>query len=269
MKRRRLKKWKAYFRQATAQIESYLCILAPLTIVLGSTGLLLENGPILQSLSIITGPVFICALIGLLLESLITVFLESRSLVKRYWRKNTPPYRTSEVSDLPVVDESIRHSIDRTKKYMLYVAIIYLMSIITSIYIAVSRPSEIALVANSPLLDVAIAIIAALLQIPSSLLDISFFNQFIPQPNTAFDATVVFFLIVLPTPFMILLMSNLRFIIERKHNRIYWTVADQVHDNITSESPLLSSVKVEHGVILILDILVTLFMFSFVAVNLN
>ena len=256
-----------YMRQIIAQIVSYLSILTPLTVLLGSSGLLLNVSPMFQSLSILFGPFFLCAFIGLILELSISVFLEFRGFVKRCWQRNTPPYIQSEISKLPVLDRSVSKSIEKAIKCFLWSLVLYLISLLTAVYIAISRPPEITRLAESPLTDVGVALIVALFQIPSVLLDVPYFAQFIPQSGTEFDMTILVLLLVVPIPTMIILMSNLKFVLERDHNRVYWTVINKIQKNRADGSALMSEIRIEHFAVLLWDFVATFFIASYIGVN--
>lgn len=255
-------------RQGVANVEAYITIMTVLIILMGTAGLVLEgtNG-VLSLLGFFFGAPFMTAFVGLLLHLGLLFVIDSRGLLRRYWRSNTPPYIPEQKTGLPVVDKSVEVSTNRVKRYAIRFTFLYSSMFILSLFIAVNRPPVIAQIVSSSIIDVGLLIFASILEFPMIILDQPFISQQLPTPNTEYDAFITFLLFVVPLPYATLLMSNLHHYLYLKHDRNYWRISDVLFSNWSNGHSLGSGLTNSQFAIIVWDVLSTLFLALFIIVN--
>ncbi|WP_411965168.1 hypothetical protein [Haloferax sp. YSMS24] len=218
-------------------------------------GNLLTRGPVLRFVAFIFGGLVFSSFVGFMVVFAIEGFTKSRWLIQQWWNRNTPPHINQEISGLPVLDDSMKVSVKKVRKYTLRGIAVYLIMMILSVYISVERP-EWVLVVNHPILNqITVLAFTLFLQIPAELLSSQLITEVIPAPSTPYDAVVRVLIIVGPLPLLSISMANADYALERMKRRFYAEVVRK-----TENSDTLSDAQVA---VVFLDVLSFLFILLF------
>lgn len=196
-------------------------ILIPSLFVLAISGSLLGFHPIIDVVALFVGGFSFLMMAGLLTELVIEILLETRGWISRKWNRNTPPYSIQEKADLPVLDKNEENSREQFYRWFRITIVVYLLMVLLSMSIAILKPLWVANLAESPAIDLVIAIVSLILQIPLTVINLTAFAQYIPDPNTTWDGIIRVLLLGVPLPFMTITAANLRFKIFRQREEVY------------------------------------------------
>lgn len=242
-------------------------ILTPLLFIMAASGWVLGVHPIIAVVGLVFGGFAIVMMVGLITEMVVEVFLETRGRISRIWDRNTPPYSSSEISDLPVLYQSEENSKEQFYRWLRVTMVVYLMMVFLSVSFALLKPVWVVELVESPIIDLVIAIISLILQIPLSVMDLTAFAQYIPDPNTKWDGIVRVLLLGVPLPFMTITMANIRFKISRQRERVYRRLIEGIRQRREEKEGSRVSLTRNQQNSIILDLVLSLLIISLVIVT--
>lgn len=222
-----------------ATLFSFNYIMTPIVLLMAGTGfILMWGGPILDGVAVGIAGLIFSAFAALTLDVTIEFLLGARQLVIHQWRRHRPPHLNDEISDLPVVDESEEIAHSKAIRFATYSIIIYLAMFAVAGYLAIVKPIWVLSLSNSPFLEVIIAIIFAIFQIPYAVLDFSILTDAIPNAQTQWDAIIRAVLMMPAVPTLLVSVTNYRFCIQRRKIRLYREIANEIESNRERTSSL-------------------------------
>ena len=233
-------------------ISSILWVLAPVVFILGVSGLGLRHGPIVSLMSVISGAFFLILLMALVLGVIIEAIILARSNLRQTWRIHTPPYTEHEISELPVLDKSKSKSISKFQRWVQISILVYVASVLVSIYIVLERPPIVLVVFEQELSQVVFLTVSVLFQIPGFVFGNPGLLEFLPPANTKWDA-IVRFLLIAPTLIPALFtVENLRQWIFYKRRQFY----ESIYVSVIGESKPDANLKRKSTIYVLFGVIV-------------